>query len=333
MAERQFAKGEVVFREGEQGEAFYRIKSGIVGIFAGYGEQEETKLRELKDGEYFGEMAVMEVCPRSATAVVLSDSLVTDEIPADSAIDYFKEQPDQLLEVLKLLSGRLREVTNEYLHAGQAIEEISAGKAEQSEGFSDKLKKFADVYFNRKKAADKLTAEEIRVKKGCDHSEGYYEQIEKYDKGTVIFRAGDPGTCMYDVHEGKVGIFYEYGTDKEKKIAEVYTNQFFGEMGLIEKLPRSATAVVLENDTIVEIIYDKDLQTLFEKNPGKIEMILELLSQRLRRTTKEYFEACMLLSEVKEAKESGSSEAEIKKKADDFKEDKDMTQVLQYMKL
>ena len=41
MAERQFAKGEVIFKEGEQGEAFYRIKSGIVGIYAGYGEQEE----------------------------------------------------------------------------------------------------------------------------------------------------------------------------------------------------------------------------------------------------------------------------------------------------
>lgn len=333
MAERQFAKGEVVFREGEQGEAFYRIKSGIVGIYAGYGEKEETKLRELKDGEYFGEMAVMEVCPRSATAVVLSDSLVTDEIPEDSAIDYFKAQPDQLLEVLKLLSSRLREITKDYIQAGQAIEEISTGKAEQSEGFSDKLKKFADVYFRRRKAADKLTAEEVRVKSGSNHAEGYYEHIEKYDKGTVIFRADDPGTCMYDLYEGKVGIFYEYGTDKEKKIAEINVNQFFGEMGLIEKAPRSATAVVLENNTVVEVIYEKDLQTLFEKNPRKIEMILEMMSHRLRQTTKDYFEACMLLAEMKEAKENGTSETEVRKKADDFRKDKDMTLVLQCLKL
>lgn len=333
MAERQFAKGEVIFKEGEQGEAFYRIKSGIVGIYAGYGEQEETKIRELTDGEYFGEMAVMEVYPRSATAVVLSDSLVTDEIPADSAMDYFKDHPDQLLDVMKLLSGRLREITKDYIQAGQAIEEISSGKSDQSEGFSDKLKKFADIYFKRRKAADRLTAEEVREKKGSNHAEGYYEQIEKYDEGTVIFRADDPGTCMYDIHEGKVGIYYEYGTDKEKKIAEVNANQFFGEMGLIEKAPRSATAVVLENDTIVEVIYEKDLQTLFEKNPGKVEMILELLSQRLRRTTKEYFEACKLLAEMKEAKDNGTSETEVKKKAEDFRKDKDMTLVLQCLKL
>ncbi len=333
MAHRQFAKGEVVFKEGEQGESFYRIKSGVVGIFAGYGEKDETKLRELKDGEYFGEMAVMEVYPRSATAVVLSDSLVTDEIPADSTMDYFKDQPDQLLDVLKLLSHRLREITKDYIQAGQAIEEISNGKAEQSEGFSDKLKKFADVYFRRKKAADKLTAEEIRVKTGCDHSEGYYEHIENYDKGTIIFRADDPGTCMYDVHQGKVGIFYEYGTDKEKKIAEVYANQFFGEMGLIEKVPRSATAVVLENGTIVEVIYEKDLETLFEKNPNKIGMIVELLSQRLRHTTKDYFEACMLLAELKEAKDKGTSDADVQKKAESFRRDKDMTLVTQCLKL
>ena len=104
-------------------------------------------------------------------------------------------------------------------------------------------------------------------------------------------------------------------------------------MGLIEKAPRSATAVVLENDTIVEVIYEKDLQTLFEKNPGKVEMILELLSQRLRRTTKEYFEACKLLAEMKEAKDNGTSETEVKKKADDFRKDKDMTLVLQCLKL
>jgi CRP-like cAMP-binding protein len=332
MAERQFTKGEVVFREGDQGEAFYRIKSGIVGIYAGYGDKEETKIRELKDGEYFGEMAVMEVYPRSATAVALSDSLVADEIPADSAMEYFREQPDQLIDVLKLLSSRLREVTKDYIQAGQAIEEIITGNADQSEGFSDKIKKFADVYFRRRKAADRLTAEEIRVKKGSDHTEGYYEHIEKYDKGTIIFRADDPGNCMYDVHGGRVGIFYEYGTDNEKQIAEIYANQFFGEMGLIEKAPRSATAVVLENDTIVEIIYEKDLLTLLEKNPGKIGMILDLLSQRLRHTTKDYFEACMLLAEIKKVKESGASEAEIKKKADDFRKDKDMTIALQCLK-
>lgn len=333
MAEKQFTKGQVIFKEGEQGDAFYRIKSGTVGIYAGYGEKDETKLRELKDGEYFGEMAVMEVYPRSATAVVLSDSLVTDEIPADSAMDYFKEQPDQLIEVLKLLSSRLREVTKDYIQAGQAIEELSTGKAAQSEGFADKLKKFADVYFRRKKAADKLTAEEVRAKKGANHADGYHEQIETYDKGTIIFRADDPGDCMYDIHEGKVGIFYEYGTDKEKKIEEVYANEFIGEMGLIEKLPRSATAVVLTDNTVVEVIYEKDLQTLFEKNPSKIEMILDLLSHRLRHTTKDYFEACMLLAELKEAKDKGTSDADVQKKAENFGRDKDMTFVLQCLKL
>lgn len=278
-------------------------------------------------------MAVMDACSRSAAAVVLSDSLVTEEIPADSAMGYFEEEPDQLLAVMKLLSNRLREVTKDCIQAGQAIEEISAGNSDQNEGFSDKLKKFTDIYFRRRKAADRLTAEEIREKKSSGHAEGYSEQIEKYEKGTIIFRAGDPANCMYDVHEGKVGIFDEYGTDKEQKIADVDVDQFFGEMGLIEKLPRSATAVVLENDTVIEVIYEKDLQTLFEKNPSKIEMILDLLSHRLRQTTKGYLAACKLLAELKEAKDNGTDEAEVNKKVEDFRKDTELSYALRCLKM
>ncbi len=62
-------------------------------------------------------------------------------------------------------------------------------------------------------------------------------------------------------------------------------------------------------------------------------MIVELLSHRLRHTTKDYFEACKLLAELKAAKENGASETEIKTKADDFRKGKDMTLVLQCLKL
>ena len=70
--------------------------------------------------------------------------------------------------------------------------------------------------------------------------------IKSYDKGAVIFRQGDPGDCMYDIQFGKVGIFDHYGEPDEKKIADLYIDQIFGEMGLLDHAPRSATAVALE---------------------------------------------------------------------------------------
>ena len=78
---------------------------------------------------------------------------------------------------------------------------------------------------------------------------------------------------MYDIHWGRVGIYTGFGTSEEVMLTDLSTNHFFGEMGMIEKQPRSATAVVLDEATL-EIIREDDLEDLFEKNPAKIGMIL-----------------------------------------------------------
>ena len=53
MAEKQFNKGDVIFRQGDEGNVFYRIISGSVGIFANYDQSEDVKLAELKAGGFF----------------------------------------------------------------------------------------------------------------------------------------------------------------------------------------------------------------------------------------------------------------------------------------
>ena len=73
--------------------------------------------------------------------------------------------------------------------------------------------------------------------------------IKSFGKGAVIFRQGDAGDCMYDIQSGRVGIFDHYGEPDEKKIAELYVDQIFGEMGLLDQAPRSAAAVSLASAT------------------------------------------------------------------------------------
>ena len=63
MKEVSFKKGDVIFREGEEGKFFYYIKSGKVGIYAAYGQDEGECLTSLDAGAYFGEMAVIEAIP------------------------------------------------------------------------------------------------------------------------------------------------------------------------------------------------------------------------------------------------------------------------------
>lgn len=130
--------------------------------------------------------------------------------------------------------------------------------------------------------------------------------MKEFKKGEVIFRQGDPGDCMYDILSGKVGVYAAYATPNEKLLTELAAGGFFGEMGLLDKAVRSATVVALE-DTQVEVVTEADFNAFFTKNPEKVFRIMQQLSQRLRRQTEDYMEACRAIYEVVEAENKGKT--------------------------
>ncbi len=134
--------------------------------------------------------------------------------------------------------------------------------------------------------------------------------IRTYRLNEVIFRQGEPGDCMYDLQFGKVGIFSDYGGPNEKKLAELMPDQFFGEMGLLDHAPRSATAVSLSSDTVVDVITEDGFNAFFEKNPSKVLLMMQQMCARLRRTTKDYLEACRTVHETVEAEKAGVKKSE-----------------------
>ena len=142
--------------------------------------------------------------------------------------------------------------------------------------------------------------------------------IRTYRNGEVIFRQNDDGQCMYCVQYGKVGIFLDYGGPNEVKLADLMSDQFFGEMGLLEKLPRSATAVSLSDDTVIEVITEDGFYSYFEENPAKVLMLMQQMCNRLRRTSKDYLRACSTVHETVESEKTGKpkSKSLLKRIAD-----------------
>lgn len=319
MTERQFVKNEVIFHEGERGDSFFLISEGTVGIYVNYGSAEQQKLTELKKDQYFGEMAVIESYPRSATAVA-EDEVKAEEIPSGEILEYFATDPDKVMDMMRHLSRRIRELNADYTEACATIEELQVGAdpAERKQSIVDKIKKFVNVYKLNKKSSDAESVEALRKIEGSSHSEGFFDNVESYNKGTVIFKEGEIGSCMYDIHYGEIGIYRHYGTPKEKLLSKLPMNRFFGEMALLENCPRSATAVVMADDTTLERIDADYMREIFKKNPPKIEMILCHLSYRLRKLTNDYMDACELLSDVSDAESRGSVSDELKKKAEGF---------------
>jgi CRP-like cAMP-binding protein len=103
--EKQLKEGEVLFNEGDRGEIMYLIREGKIKITKGKGAEEKT-LAVLKEGDFFGEMAIIDGSPRSAGAVAVTpvSLLVIDK---ESFKEKLSENP--LIEyVLETLSRRLR---------------------------------------------------------------------------------------------------------------------------------------------------------------------------------------------------------------------------------
>lgn len=78
------------------------------------------------------------------------------------------------------------------------------------------------------------------------------EVTRRYASGTVLFEENDPGTRMYVIRSGRVRIFRRMGKD-EVELATLGPGDFFGEMALLEGLPRSASAQVAETCQLVEV--------------------------------------------------------------------------------
>ncbi len=126
-----------------------------------------------------------------------------------------------------------------------------------------------------------------------------------FKQGEVIFRQGEFAATMYDILSGKVGIVANYGTPEEKKLAVLGEQEIFGEMGLIECYPRSATAVALEDGTLIEEISAAEFSDYFKDKPTKVFLVMKQMSQRLRETTENYTDACRTVYEAVEAERAG----------------------------
>jgi CRP/FNR family transcriptional regulator, cyclic AMP receptor protein len=104
----------------------------------------------------------------------------------------------------------------------------------------------------------------------------------KLKKGETIFSQGSPSDCAFIINSGSVEII-ENTSKGQKVIGQLTENEIFGEMGLIDGKPRSATVRALE-DSVVFIMTQVSFDKLAREKPEALLPILKVLSGRLRET-------------------------------------------------
>jgi len=103
-------------------------------------------------------------------------------------------------------------------------------------------------------------------------------EVVYVEKGEVIFEQGDDGDAFYMVVEGAVLI--SRGTTN---LATLGSREGFGEMSILDKEPRSATATAVEDTTLLSLDRDS-FDRVIEQNPVIARGVYRVLTERLRNT-------------------------------------------------
>lgn len=96
--------------------------------------------------------------------------------------------------------------------------------------------------------------------------------------GTVIFEAGQPGDVMYVVIEGELDV-----VDGDRVLDTVGEGGIVGEMALIDKQPRSATAIA-RTDCRLAPVNERRFVFLVHQTPYFALEVMRVMADRLRRT-------------------------------------------------
>lgn len=108
---------------------------------------------------------------------------------------------------------------------------------------------------------------------------------KEYPADTVVCIEGELAHTFYVIETGLVSVSRRLGDDSEQVLGILRDGQFFGEMGLLDDVPRAATIRTLTKSTLVELS-EETFDSVVERNPGVAVALLRGITRSLRDTDK-----------------------------------------------
>ena len=128
-------------------------------------------------------------------------------------------------------------------------------------------------------------------------------QHKTYQSGELIFQQDNPGVGLFIVVTGSVEVKHEEDDGTVLELATAKPGEFFGELALLDDAPRTASAVAVDQTSVVAL-FRTDLLALSETRPRlgvKILMQLsQIVAERLRRTNRALKEVRLVADSPKE---------------------------------
>ena len=103
-----FKAGETIFNEHDRGDSLYVVETGSVRIWVFDEDVKEVTLAELKPGDFFGELAVLDRGERSSSATAIVDTHL-HRLSSDDFQKFLMEHPDVSIDVICEIAARMRQ--------------------------------------------------------------------------------------------------------------------------------------------------------------------------------------------------------------------------------
>ena len=105
---RRFPRGDIIFQKDDPGQSLFIIESGTVRIYVPGTQGADLTLAVMGEGDFFGDMSLLDGRPRSASASAASDAVLLSLERNDFAT-LLRSRPDAALSILAVIAARLRE--------------------------------------------------------------------------------------------------------------------------------------------------------------------------------------------------------------------------------
>jgi len=223
---RSFKRGDFLMKYGEEGTEFYIIVSGKCGILSDDGTQVAT----LANGDYVGEMALIEKAKRNATVECLED---VETLVASKDLFHSVLGQSSKIRFEKRTAKRMAVIT--------VVKDFDDEKKKDCQPTE---KSEQDIEWLMKSVSENILFQNLEDENKLEVIKTMFKETVK--KGTVIIRQGDPkAQTFYVIESGSFSINID-----EEDVHTFKPGMCLGELALIHDAPRSATVTALEDSVL-----------------------------------------------------------------------------------
>ena len=251
---REVARGEYVTREGDAGDAMYVIVAGTFEVRATWADGGEARLGEMRRGEYFGEIALLEQSPRTASVCAMMDGTI-----ASLAREDLRWLLDRHPEIEAALLAGLR--TRIAWSAARRQRPPAARLLELLAGF------FPGV------ATEGLGAIAAEL------------EWMTLPRGETLMRQGDAANCLYMIVAGRVAVEVLDAAGQTIQVGESGAGETIGEMALLSSAPRSATVVTTRECELLRLSR-VGLDLLVAQHPQAAATLARAIVEKMNQRTR-----------------------------------------------